>query len=42
LIDLLAIDADPADVRIGQQVQLRIINLGENGYRITESVVKQA
>jgi uncharacterized OB-fold protein len=34
------IDADPADVRIGQQVELRIVELGESGYRIPEFVIK--
>jgi uncharacterized OB-fold protein len=36
------IDADPADVRIGQQVELRIVDLGESGYRIPEFVIKKA
>jgi hypothetical protein len=35
------VDVEPADVRIGQQVQLRIADLGESGYRITEFVVKK-
>jgi uncharacterized OB-fold protein len=35
------IDADPADVRIGQPVQLRIVDLGESGYRIPEFAIKQ-
>jgi len=34
------IDADPADVRIGQPVELRIVDLGKSGYRITEFVIK--
>jgi len=34
------IDADPADVRIGQRVELRIVGLGESGYRIPEFVIK--
>ena len=34
------IDADPADVRIGQEVELRIVDLGESGYRIPEFVLK--
>lgn len=34
------IDVDPADVRIGQQVELRIVDLGESGYRIPEFVLK--
>ncbi len=34
------IDADPADVRIGQEVTLRIADLGDSGYRITEFVIK--
>jgi uncharacterized OB-fold protein len=33
------VDANPADVRIGQQVELRIVDLGESGYRIPEFVV---
>jgi uncharacterized OB-fold protein len=36
------VDADPADVRIGQQVELRIVDLGESGYRIPEFVIKKA
>jgi uncharacterized OB-fold protein len=36
------IDADPADVRIGQQVELRIVDLGESGYRIPEFVITSA
>jgi len=35
------IDADPADVRIGQRVELRIADLGDSGYRIPEFVVKE-
>jgi hypothetical protein len=35
------IDADPADVRIGQPVQLRIVGLGESVYRIPEFVIKE-
>jgi uncharacterized OB-fold protein len=34
------VDADPADVRIGQQVELRVVDLGESGYRIPEFVIK--
>jgi uncharacterized OB-fold protein len=34
------IDADPADVRVGQDVELRIVELGESGYRIPEFVIK--
>ena len=34
------IAADPADVRIGQQVKLRITELEESGYRIPEFVIK--
>ena len=34
------IDADPADVRIGQRVELRIVDLGESGYNIPEFVIK--
>lgn len=33
------IDAEPAEVRIGQPVQLRVVDLGEGGYRITEFVL---
>lgn len=33
------IDADPAEVRIGQQVRLRIVELGDSGYRIPEFVI---
>ena len=34
------IDADPADVRIAQRVELRIVDLGDSGYRIPEFVIK--
>jgi uncharacterized OB-fold protein len=33
------VDVNPADVRIGQQVELRIVDLGESGYRIPEFVI---
>jgi uncharacterized OB-fold protein len=36
------IEADPADVRIGQPVQMRIVDLGDTGYRIPEFVIKQS
>lgn len=32
------IDVDPLDIRIGQPVQLRIVALGESGYRVPEFV----
>lgn len=32
------IAADPADVRIGQAVMMRIVDLGESGYRVAEFV----
>ena len=35
------LDADPADVRIGQPVELRIVDLGDSGYRIPEFVIKE-
>ena len=35
------IDADPAHLRIGKGVKLRIVDLGESSYRITEFVIKQ-
>ncbi|GAC1654315.1 MAG: OB-fold domain-containing protein [Mycobacterium sp.] len=35
------IDCDPADVRIGQRVEPRIVELGESGYWIPEFIVKQ-
>lgn len=33
------VDADPGDVRIGQQVAMRIVDLGESGYKIPEFVL---
>ena len=36
------IDADPADVRIGQRVELMIVELGESGYYIPEFVLTSA
>jgi len=36
------VDCDPADVRIGQRVKLRIVDLGESGYRIPEFVIKES
>ncbi|HEV7853577.1 MAG TPA: OB-fold domain-containing protein [Mycobacterium sp.] len=36
------LDLDPADVRIGQPVKLRIADLGESGFRIPEFVVKES
>jgi len=33
------IDADPADVRIGQRVELRLVDLGESGYRVPVFVI---
>ena len=36
------IDADPADVRIGQPVQARIVDLGDSGYRIPEFTIRLA
>lgn len=33
------IAADPAEVRIGQRVRMRIVDLGESGYRIPEFVL---
>ena len=33
------IAADPADVRIGQPVRMRIVDLGDSGYRIPEFVL---
>ena len=32
------VDVHPAAVRIGQAVELRIVDLGDSGYRITEFV----
>ena len=34
------LDADPADVRIGQRVELRVVDLGDSGYRIPEFVLR--
>jgi len=34
------VDAEPADVRIGQRVELRIVDLGESGYRIPQFVIR--
>jgi uncharacterized OB-fold protein len=36
------LDCDPADVRIGQRVELRIVDLGESGYRIPEFVLRES
>lgn len=33
------IDAEPADVRIGQAVELRIADLGESGFKIPEFTI---
>jgi uncharacterized OB-fold protein len=33
------IAVDPADVRIGQAVRMRIVDLGESGYRVAEFVL---
>jgi uncharacterized OB-fold protein len=33
------LEADPADVRIGQEVTLRIADLGDSGYRIPEFAI---
>jgi uncharacterized protein len=34
------IAADPAEVRIGQEVRMRIVDLGDSGYRIPEFVLR--
>jgi uncharacterized protein len=36
------IDADPAEVRIGQRVQMRIVDLADSGYRIPEFAIKHS
>lgn len=36
------IDVDPADIRIGQRVQVRIVALGESGFHIPEFVLTGA
>ncbi|MGO9100749.1 MAG: Zn-ribbon domain-containing OB-fold protein [Mycobacterium sp.] len=36
------IAADPADIRIGQPVRLRIVDLGDSGYRVPEFVLTES
>jgi uncharacterized OB-fold protein len=36
------IAADPAEVRIGQAVRMRIVDLGDSGYRVPEFVLRES
>jgi len=36
------INADPAAVRIGQQVTMRVVDVGDSGFRVPEFVLEES